>query len=313
MDSRNNRAQWMRLKHGWWGRLAAIAVIVFSFQVNGAQESTSTTQVEKPPEKKSPSISGNFLLQTAGTLNQAGDKMASGLYLLSGSYKIPTEDGSISFGGSIGYQRMYTYEGAATQTLFAAQMPENRNWDWVDPRLSVARTQKEVLGVESISYGLGTTIAGLSYASERKSQAFAIGPNFKWTNNVGAFWGKPGRLTLTQAWSYRYVHHHYKTTNSGGINAPHSFLLSNVFDYSLGSRSSVSMNLGYAGGISYQDVVKSGFAGGIEFAYTLSDELATSLGFSNDTTGYAADGQTRELNFMNPDSATFYFNLDITI
>ncbi|MEQ1876201.1 MAG: hypothetical protein ABL958_06115 [Bdellovibrionia bacterium] len=292
-----------------WG-YAAFAVVLFSLTVQAAQESTSTTTA--PP--KPASISGKFLVQTAGTLNQAGERGASGLYLASGSYKMPLKDGAVSVGASIGFQRLYLYEGGSTQTMFADTMPENRNWDWIDPRVSLMRKQDEALGFDSIGYGVKATIAGLSFSSERKTQVFGIGPSFNFTHNVGKWLrGKEGRLTLNQSWDYRYIHHNYKTRNSGTINSPHSFSWFNNFGYSLGSRTDLTLSLGYSGAVSYQDVIKSSLGAGLEFGYVLSNEMNMALGFSNDTTGFAADGQSRELNLMNPDSATFYFNLDLTI
>jgi hypothetical protein len=301
----------MRPKSELWGRLAAIAVIVSVASFANGAEQTSTSTATAP--KKPSAIAGKFLVQTAGTMNQAGEKSSSGLYLATAGYKIPLEDGALSASASIGYQRQYSYEGGATQTLFADEMPEGRAWDWVDPRLSFVRTQEKALGFESISYGVKGTLAGLSYASERKTQVFSAGPSFSFTNNVGAFWGNPGNVTWISMWDYRYVHHNYKTQNTGKINSPHVFLQNNILNYRLGSRSDLALFVGYLAAYSYQNVLKSALSAGLEFNYVLSDQLSTALGVGNDTTGFAADGQSRELNFFNADSATFYFNLELTI
>lgn len=281
---------------------AALAVFLIAAPLSAAEQ-TSTATITAPKPSK---FGASLLLQTAGTVNTSNERSSSGLYLATGTYTRPLADGALSASASVGYQRQYTYEGGATQTLFADTMPEGRSGDWIDPRLALMRSHKAVWGFDSVAYGAKATIAGLSFASERKTQAFGLGPSLSLTKT----WGRTTSITKVD---YRYVHHHYKTRNNGTINSPHVFLLTEIVDYSLGSRSGLALSLGLTEALSYQDVLKGGFGAGLEGYYNLSDKMSASLGVSNESTGYATDGQSRELDLMNPDSATFYFNLEFKI
>jgi hypothetical protein len=279
---------------------------------SGTADSGSGASISAPIPTKS-KITGSILVQTASTVNTADYRSSSGLYMGTLGYNFPKQKGSLTASLSTGYQTQYTYQGEPTQTDAAGKMPEGQSGDLVDPRISLMRTKPEEGPFDSISYGVKATLAGMSQASEYASQVFSIGPSAGFTENLGSLWKPLSKVTLSQTLNYRYIHHNYKTQNNGKVNSPHSMTVGSNFDYALGSRSGIVLGLSYAYRLSYQNVQKTAFGAGLEAYYTLTDEWSLSLGVSNDTTGFAADGQTRELDLMKPQNASAYLNINVKI
>jgi len=295
------------LKRGPLGWLAAFAVTAAVLPAMSAEITGSLSDVKPKP------FGGSLLVQTAGTVNEADNRSTSGLYLLGANYSMPQPKGSIVVAASLGYQTQYSYQGEGTQTLLADKMPEGKSGDWIDPRISIVQTIPELWNLDSISFGLKGTIAGLSYASEQKTQVFSVGPTFSYSKYLGTYWSRLNKLTFTQRFDYRYIHHNYMTRNDGKVNTPQFMAVENLFEHALGTRSSLTFNIGYSYGITYQSSGHGDIDVGLDFSYNLTDYWSMSLGVGNDTSGYAADGQSKELNFLNPESASAYLNLAIKI
>jgi hypothetical protein len=310
--------------------MAAVAVIALSSPGWSAETTTSTStiaptsssgstntqsQISQKLDEVLPSpIQTSLLMQTAGMLNSGDYPDASGLYLASITYTKKLKQGTLVGAMATGYQMSYAYQGGGTQTLYADTMPEGKSGDLIDPRFSVVRTfEPGTLGLDSLAAGIKGTLAGLSYASERKSQAFAVGPSVTISKNLRSYWKQLSKLTLIEKINYRYIHHHYKNQNSGKVNSPHFAGATTILDYQLGSRSSVSVSGDYSYIVSYQNTAQGILGVGLDFTYNFTDYWSGSIGVSNDTNGFASDGQTRELNLLKPESASAYLNLEIKI
>lgn len=249
-------------------------------------------------ENQSPFLfTGQLLVETARTANEADPISYTGWYQLTGS--AIHKKTAMNATARIGYTREYSY-----------QRDDGSVGSFDNPGLSLAKSFRngkdyEFSALDAISVSLSGSI-GANDDSRRRS--------FLWSNGVSVTGAKTlGDWNLRQSFGYTHSFYEYDIRDSGVVNSPHSLRSTTMAFYSLNDRVSFGGSFLYGYSISFQGVGRVTTMAQVSADYSFTDKISASLGVASERGTLEPDGQTNRIRFYAPEAATYFFDLIVSL
>lgn len=258
---------------------------------------TLATAAEESNNPKRFAYSGQFIVETTRSADEAHPASYTGWYLLSGSatHKATAITGTLR----TAYGREYTY-----------QRDDNTNGAFDNP---IATVSKSFLNdrdfksglVDSVSVSLNGAIGANPESARRK---------FLWSNGLAVTLGKAmGGFTLRQSFGYTHSFYEYDIRNDGTVNSPDSVKSATSLFYDVTPKFSFGGVFSYGVAKSFQGVNRAGQQTQFTMDYSITNKIVASLGVASDRSTIEPDGQSDHIRFYAPEAAQYFVDLLILL